>query len=265
MADFVELPVQGGFGPYHFNRYRIVFDKPEAVSQESLAADLVNRFAFHFNSDFATVKAQTRTFGGRPTLKFHGCDKVCGIDIARPHHDWVVQDPIDIRSGFTARTLRRQFIDLPDDAEAGIPAGILGGAPSAAEAVSVNQMHFLAGRRCWLLDTAEAFGLPGDQLVLETTAVERFSRPEYVMADTMLGMEKLVPDIWCSLLWNFVVHKNVHAHRLPLKGGWAYGNVGYGMVQYLVRPKPSLTDLLSDPEFKDAYGRFGTVIDLSVG
>ncbi len=263
MADFVELPVQGGWGPYHFNRYRIVFDPPPAASKESLAADLINRFPFHFDSDFATVQTQSRTFGGKPTLKFHGYDKVCGLDIAQPHHDWVVKDPVDIRSGFTARTLRREFIDLPDDAEAGLPAVILGGPIAAAEAISVNRTHFLAGRRCWRLDTAAAFGLAGDQLVLETTAVERFSRPEYVIADAILGMEKLVPDIWCSLLWNFVLHKNVRAHHLPLRAGWTYGKVGYGMVQYVVRRKARLTDLLSDPEFQDAYSRFGTVIDLS--
>ena len=281
MADFVEMPVQGGVGPYHFNRYRIVFDKPEAMSTESLATNLITNFPFHFHSNHATVEKQKRTFGGKPTLKFHGFDKVLKnkVDLAQPHHDWVVMDPVDMRLGFTARTLRRTFIDMPDDAEAaigggavggyfghkigGLPGGFAGGVAGAAEALSVNQCHFLAGRRCWRLDTAKNFGLPGDRLVLETTAVERFSRTEYALADAGFGMEKLVPDIWCSLLWNFVVHTNVHADQLPLRGGWTYGKVGFNKVQYFSRPLPDLSALLQEPEFINAYCYFPTVIDLS--
>ena len=281
MADFIEMPVQGGVGPYHFNRYRIVFDKPPAMSKESLATDLIANFPFHFDSAYATVQAEKRTFNGKPTLKFHGFDKVLKnrIDLAQPHHDWVVMDPVDMRLGFTARTLRRTFIDMPDDVEATLggmvggdiggsivagPLGsIMGSGAGAVDGFSVNRWHFLAGRRCWRLDTAKAFGLPGDQLVLETTAVERFSRKEYALADAALGMEKLVPDIWCSLLWNFVVHKNVHADQKPLRGGWTYGSVGFNKVQYFYRPYPTLAALQSEPEFTDAYCRFPTVIDLS--
>ncbi len=266
MADFVEMPVQGGVGPYHFNRYRIVFDAP-VVSKEGLARNLIMNFPSYLNSQYATVEKTKRTFNSKPTLKFHGIKNMPVVgDVARPHHDWVVVDPVDWQRGFTARTLRREFIDVQDDGVAGGLAGAAGGLLGAAEAVRVNQRHFLAGRRCWRLDTAEAFHLPdvpGQKLVLETTAVERFSCPEYVLADAAFGMEKLVPNIWCSMLWNFVRQNSLTADPLKLKSGWIYGKVGFNNVQYYSRQLPDLSALLHEPEFLDAYCYFPTVIDLS--
>ena len=81
MPDFTPLPVYGGVGPVHFNRFRAVFQKPNQASAATLADTFATSFPKFFNSKFATVERGSRTFGSNPTLKFHGFLYKLGIDL----------------------------------------------------------------------------------------------------------------------------------------------------------------------------------------
>ena len=274
MPDFTELPVYSGVGPYHFNRYRVVFERPGGLSAATLAMDFTANFPLYLNSKFATVEWGSRHFNAKPTLKFHGYMRVLGIDIARPHHDWVVREWYDPNVGFTAQTLKREFFEAGAD----IPAAAGGAMPGvlmtptalaaalaateavvgAAAAVHYNRMHFLAGRRSWRLGDGNVFGVSGDVLVLETIAVERFSAQMYNVADRLLHMEKLIPDIWIANLSNFIYMRGLTPvkQQHPLSPQWQ----NRGPVDFLVRSFGDLNALSAYIEFQDAFGLFPTIL-----
>ena len=115
MGDFTTLPVDSGVGDYHFNRFRIAFQARGPLSAEALAADLIDRFPKHFKSAYAEVLPSGRSHEGKPTIHFHGNAKFLVFDLAKPHDDWVVQQWVDRKIGFTAQTLKRNFFVAGDD------------------------------------------------------------------------------------------------------------------------------------------------------
>ena len=193
--------------------------------------------------------------------------KHLGIDLARPHTDWVVRHWFDPNVGFTAQTLKREFFQFTEDAAAASGGGIigdklggpLGGAVGAAAAVHYNRMHFLAGRRSWRLDNGTVFGLTGDLLVLETIAVERFSAEFFAIGDKLAGLEKSIPDIWITNLNQFLTLKNLDRVPQPAKARWKNKN-GVDFIQIALDDLPALR---ADIEFVDAYRLYPTIIDLS--
>ena len=250
MADFTELPVYDGVGNYHFNRYRVVFQRPAGETRESLASDFVTKFPHYFTSQFANVRRGERSFGNLPTLHFHGFKKVLGLDIAHPHTDWVAQIDKNDGLGFTAQTLKREFMDFSEDAATALPLGYAATVIPTLVAIwgnpiTVNRMHFLAGRRSWRLDDGKNFEVDGDVLVLETTAVERFSHTAYKRADSVLGMEAAVPDIWIAFLNNFVEMRGLARVSQPGRAGWMNKNG----CDYYVRSFGDTKSLGGDAEF----------------
>jgi len=269
MPDFTALPVQSGVGDYHFNRFRVAFNKPPGLSTAALAADFVTNFPLYLNSQFATVVWGTRTFNSKPTLRFHGFVKKLGIDLARPHTDWVVREWCDLNVGFTAQTLKREFLETSEDAAAAVGGGaggrmlpvlgpIVGPVVGAGAAVHYNRMHFLAGRRSWRVDEGKAFGAAGDVFILETIAVERFSAEFYRIADSVAGMEEKIPDIWIANLNNFINKRALVRVSPPLhlKARWTKK---YD-VDYFRTSFKDLNALKAHPEFVDAYRLFPTIL-----
>ena len=206
MADFAALPVYSGVGAYHVNRFRVAFEKPPFMSAAYLAHHFATKFPLYLNSKFATVEWGSRNFEGKPTMKFHGFKWLLGKDVAAPHHDWVVRQWYDPTIGFTAQTLKRQFVDAVDDTTAYYLERTVGWPSKAAadSAVDINRTHFLAGRRSWRISEGRVFGVSGDVFVIETVAFERFSCSAYNNADTFMGLEKSIPDIWIANLNSFV-------------------------------------------------------------
>jgi hypothetical protein len=262
MADFTELTVDTGVSDYHFNRFRIAFQPLAKKSAAFLASDLVVRFPTYFNSKFAVVEWGDHYHDGKPTLHFHGYAKVLGIDLGHPHTDWVVRAWVDQMIGFTAQTLKREFSDLGEDLEAYVPAAMAGsinpivGQAAAFGAVHYNRMHFLAGQRSWRIGPGSVFGVPGNVIVMETVAVERFSARVFQIPDVVLGLESKIPDIWIALLNNFVTMNG--ATVVPLTPGprWKSKN----RVDYVQLSFNSLGALKADPEFAKAFPLYPTIL-----
>jgi hypothetical protein len=175
------------------------------------------------------------------------------VDVARPHTDWVAQIDQNDGLGFTAQTLKREFVDLFEDGAVVAAAGIFAGGP-----IDLNRTHFLAGRRSWRIDDGRSFDVGGDTLVLETTAVERFSNRVYQISDFALGLESRIPDIWISLLNNFVTMRGLVRVPQPLKPGWKRKKeVDYYLVSF-----DDIAVLRGDAEFKqqDSHGLFKSIL-----
>ncbi len=254
MADFIDLKVQFGVGPFHLNRYRVAFTPPVGVSAPMLAADFVAKFPTYFNNQFATVEFTSRPFRGRQTLRFHGYMKLLGLDAAAPHNDWVVQEWVGPGLGFTAQTLQRLFLEAGDAAAAAM--GVVG--------VETNQRHFLAGRRSWRLDNGAPFGLPANVFVLETAAIERFSARAYQVGDKIGGLESRIPSVWMSNLTNFVQAKKLSVVPQPAPGvGWKQGSVaGHVTVDYVQIKADTLGALQGTAEYGKVIALYPTLIDL---
>jgi hypothetical protein len=261
MADFTALPVYDGVGAYHFNRFRVVFERPAGETRESLARDFVANFPGYFRSQFANVVKGERSFGSIPTLHFHGFKNVpipslaspigalpIDIDIARPHTDWVAQIDMNDNLGFTAQTLKREFRDVSEDGAAALPllaSPLLTLIVAGDDPIEINRMHFLSGRRSWRIDDAKNFEVDGDLMVLETTAVERFSHKAYIRADSALGLETAIPDIWIALLNNFVQMRRLVRVPQPPRAGWKNKN----RVDYYLKSFEEGDSLGGDAEF----------------
>jgi hypothetical protein len=291
MPDFTLLPCYAGIGPFHFNRYRVVFQRPAGITAPMLAGDFVANFPQYLNSKYANVR-WGRNFGLLPTLKFHGYMKMLGIDAGYPHNDWVVRVWCNPNVGFTAQTAKREFSESPDDelaAAAGATPGVLWTmvdavldplnlvqrekktvakkkaiSAGAEAAVEINRTHFLAGRRSWRIDRGEVFGLPGDVYVLETVALERFSNAAYNTADRLLTMEKMIPDIWIANLANFITMNGLKTVApdpkcLPEpRGDWLKAKMLD--IHYLVKFESTMDGLMRHPAFLDACRLFPTVL-----
>ena len=277
MGNFTELLIGDGVGDIHFNRFRIAFKPPTGISAATLAADLVNNFPRYLNSAYANVEVGDHDHEGKPTFHFHGYAYVLGYDLAKPHDDWVVREWVDRNIGFTAQTLKREFTTVDDVAVnagmgvltstivnslpfGGIALGLLGPIGSAAlfgrPAMQYNRMHFLAGRRSWRIGEGSLFGVPGGVFVFETVAVERFSSAIYDTADAVLGLESKIPDVWIALLNNFVNMKVLTVVPQKLKPFWKNDD----RVDYLTLSFDGLGALVAEPEFKDAYRLYPTIL-----
>jgi len=281
MGDFTVLPVWGGAGDWHFNRYRVVFMRPPNLSKQLLAQDFVTNFPQYLTSKYAKVVRTGYTYATMPTFHFHGYKMLpipnpagqfparnlgtLDIDIAKPHSDWVVKIDDNDNLGFTAQTLKREFRDLLEDGPTKT-AGIIGFLINPLLAVpfgeddpmEVNRMHFLAGRRSWRLDDGKNFGVDGDVLVLETAAVERFSHKLYVTADSIVGLEKSVPDVWVAMLNNYVRMKGVVRVPQRLRPGWNTR----ADIQYYTKSFASFEAMAGDVEFaqQKRLGLFRTLV-----
>lgn len=270
MPDFTLLPVYDGVGPFHFNRYRVVFEKPAATSAKALSNDYVSQFPNYFNSQYASVQWGSRNYLGKPTLKFHGYFRKLGVDVAQPHHDWVEREWCDPDVGFTAQTLKREFFDPVDDGEAAAGGSALGYRPSvvpyepvtgiagAIAAVHYNRMHFLAGRRSWRMDEGIVFGETANTCVLETIAVEQFSARVFALSDAALGMEKFIPNIWIANLTNYVRMRGLVT--LPSVKQNSSGWKNKTSVYFFVQNFPNLASLNANQEFQDAYPLYNTIL-----
>jgi hypothetical protein len=262
MSDFTVLPVWGGAGDWHFNRYRAVFKRPSHTNKQLLGGGFVSNFPKYVESRYATVQMTDMTYATMPTFHFHGYKYVpipiitgllsVDVDVARPHTDWVVKIDDNDNLGFTAQTLKREFRDLFEDlpTRTGDAIGLMVSpllhyaATRFDDLMEVNRMHFLAGRRSWRVDDGKNFEVDGDVLVVETTAVERFSHRAYVRADTVAGMEKAVPDVWIAMLNNFLKLNGLDRVSQPGGGlGWHtkdgidYYVSSYGDIEGLARDK----------------------------
>jgi hypothetical protein len=274
MADFTALAIDTGVGSIHLNRFRIAFRPPAGIPAriraQTLASDLIDHFPAHFRSEFATVEFGGRSHEGKPTLKFHGYAKVAGIDVAEPHSDWVVRHWTDRNIGFTGQTLKREFFDAGEDGKAGGggaaillvpvigPAIGLGGAlVSGGAAVHFNRLHFLAGRRSWRIGEGTVFDpeLKDDVIILETAAVERFSSKAYSTADSLIGLQSKVPDIWIAFLNNFVNKQGLPIYAQTLKPGWKRKK----WVNYLQRSFETFRELGGAPEYLDLHKLYPTL------
>ena len=271
MGDFTALTVETGVGDFHVNRFRIAFRPPARTSAATLASDLIHNFPGYLESEFATVKFGDHDHEGKRTLHFHGYAKVLGIDLAAPHSDWVVQEWVDRNVGFTAQTLKREFIDAREDVTAGAGAGLLlnaipgvgialgplfalGGGGGGS--VHYNRMHFLAGRRSWRIGEGTVFGLSGDVIVFETVAVERFSATAYSTADSVMGLESKIPDIWIALLNNFVNKKGLTVVPQTLKAKWRTK----ARVDFIQLKFDGFTAMFGEPEFWDVRKLYPTIL-----
>lgn len=275
MADFTALTIDTGVGNIHLNRFRIAFRPPAGVPAriraQTLASDLIDHFPTYFKSEFATVQFSNRCHQGKPTLKFHGYAKVAGIDLAEPHNDWVVRHWTDRNIGFTAQTLKREFFDASEDGTAGggagaaillVPVvgplvGLAGAVTAGGAAVHVNRLHFLAGRRSWRIGEGKAFDpdLKDDVIILETAAVERFSSRVYSTADSVIGLQNKVPDIWIAFLNNFVNKQGLPIFAQIIKPGWKRKN----WVNYLQLSFESVAQLRASREYGDIYKLYPTL------
>jgi hypothetical protein len=131
-----------------------------------------------------------------------------------------------------------------------------------------NRMHFLAGRRAWYIGRDSLFGLSNDVTVLETAAVERFSSQAFNIADSVIGLEKRVPDVWYAFLDNFIHQMSFKPVDQVLKPRWkrssravysemagsrataaAYNN---GRAVHIGLSFSTQLHMTSDPEFQDA-------------
>jgi len=261
MADFVALPVYNGVGSYHCNRFRMAFRKPgdwtsSKLAAMALAADFVTSFPKYLNSPAAAVAFANRTFEGKATLRFQGIVKMAGFNAAAPHQDWVVREVVDTTRGFTGQTLRRLFLEPAEKVILGAGTAIGGpfGPIAAADFVAVNQKHFLAGRRSWVVTEGKEFGIADPNvIVIETAAIERFSDEHYNLADKVIGMEAKIPAIWVNNLSNFV---KTCGHSLEVidaqpRSGWQRGHEDSRCWYYIVRPCSSLDALKSNQEFAE--------------
>jgi len=251
MADFTDLPVNDGVGNWHFNRFRIAFDPQSAPA--TLFAHLIGRFPTYINSSYATAKWGDVQYNGRRTIHFHGYAKYIGIDVGQPHTDWVAI--IDSNAvSFTVQTLKREFWDTKEDLETSVGilaipiVGAVVAVGSAIGGAHYNRMHFLAGRRAWRIDNGSVFGLSNDVMVLETAAVERFSAHVFNMADSVIGLEKRLPNVWLSFLNNFVNQMGLKPVDQALKPRWKK-DMG---AMHIELSFTNQVNLMGDPEFVDA-------------
>jgi len=245
-SDFDNLPITQGTGPYHISRFRVYFRRAgSSATPKRLGADFERRFPTFFNGggNAASVQWGAKHYDGYPTLQFTLDTRVPNL-----HDDWVYvcdHRSDDHCAGFAAQTLKRNFIDGGDRAiMAMIEVGVSPLVPPevARKVVSLNQHHFLAGRRSWTIcDAAKAPRAPPAQqkssdkkrseraaieklnqyvheplFFLDTAAIERSSLAFFelmekypIISRAMSGrtLRDNVVRIWCSLLANYARSK----------------------------------------------------------
>lgn len=240
MPQFTSLNVHAfGAGPYRLNRFRRYFRIPDDsrynVISGTLGNHLYHNFRRIFSSDDAVVDFNDdHRWGGRQTLKFTGTASFLGLDnfyadilVPDVHNDWVGIHRQNFPHGFTVQTLKRNFRTGSDLKVATLTAagsvignlatkGIFPVVPTVAVAIDVNQHHFLAGRRSWIVAPASFFGRTGfsqsvefteDLYALETSAIERVSGVIVQSVDSarlMGNLTEVIRRIWIRFVNNYV-------------------------------------------------------------
>jgi len=277
MENFSVLSVYDGVGDWHFNRFRIVFKPPPQANKQFLGGEFAANFPRYVTSRFATAQKGGRTYLDMPTFHFHGYKYVSypdpasrrdiDLDIAAPHSDWVVKIDDNDGLGFSVQTIKREFEDPSEDrltlaAKAGgillSPLGSFLFMRGENDPTQINRMHFLAGRRSWRIDDGKNFEVDGDVMVLETSAIERFSHDRYKQADAVLKVEDALPDIWCSMCDNYVRMNALVRVPQRLRPGW---QTKYG-ADYYVKSYSNFEALAGDAEFaqQKRLGLFKTLL-----
>ena len=158
--------------------------------------------------------------------------------------------------------LKREFSDVKEDGETvglgaafvffpvvGTALGLLGGAVlGGTVGAHYNRMHSLAGRRAWRIDKGSMFGLSNNVTVLETVAVERFSAQAFNIADSVIGLEKRLPNVWLAFLNNFVNQMGFTPVDQALKPRWKKDSPA----MHIELSFANQANLMGDPEFQDA-------------
>ena len=97
MADFSELPVDTGVGPYHFNRYRVAFQPPAGRDAKALGQLLFSNFPNFVTSNYTDSEWGDHDYGNLKTVHFHGILEKFHVNVGKPHSDWVAvikRDPV---------------------------------------------------------------------------------------------------------------------------------------------------------------------------
>ena len=242
-----------------------------ATNNSAILAGRVLLAIIFILSGFSKISGYAGTAGYLEKMGIPGM-LLPGIDIAKTHSDWVVKVDDNDNLGFTVQTLKREFRDLSEDVPTGAgtgaaafvgstivnPVAVIIAAARSDNPIEVNRMHFLAGRRSWRLDDGKNFEVDGDVLVLETTAVERFSHKMYMQADPVLGMEDALPDVWIAMLNNFLRMNALVRVPQRRRPGWQ----NRYDIDYYVNSFDSFESLASDAEFAQQrrLGLFKTLL-----
>lgn len=213
---FQELPVTGGVGPFHTNHFaawsRVAKYTPKLVA--GLNQVLYDKFCDVFsvkNVASATLHADVK-HQGSPTVEFRiggnagdALEKIGGLF----HADWVVMRKHAGSGSFYGSTLKREWAEADELKLAAavalpVPKPRPGSEmPSPVEiawrVVTVNQHHFLAGRRSWLV----GYDAVHQRYFVETAALERSSLCEYASIEQFGVMRESIVKIWTHLLENF--------------------------------------------------------------
>lgn len=248
------LSTRDGTGNFHLSRFRIYFrliDKKSGecipIKPSRLYSELRDNFQKYFNPNLARFKVEECLYNKRHAASFQLSAKLLGIDhkladIVVPdwHLDWVGSEYVGDRS-FTFQTLKRNFETRYDKfirlgTYALIPGGPQARFAATQAAIYFNQHHFLAGRRSWSFGSKNDFGnhavnnfndIPADSLVLETAAVERFSKLvfEWLSQSNILGdFHKQVRSVWFTNLKNFLQEISIDNSRAELVNSKVWHN-----------------------------------------
>lgn len=93
--------------------------------------------------------------------------------------------------------------------------------------ISINQHHFLAGRRSFRFVPGSVFGYTDGRWVFETAAMERFSLPIFEKSQLLMGdAEDVVRPVWVEMLQQFVKCHGLSVMPDILAGGYWQKDVG---------------------------------------
>jgi hypothetical protein len=110
---FTELPVYGGVGNWHFNRFRIAFKPLNFANKVDLFAALLANFPAYINSNYATATWGAVKHGGHQWCISMDTRSSFGIDLGHPHTDWIaIVAIVPHAEGFTVHILKREFLDV---------------------------------------------------------------------------------------------------------------------------------------------------------
>jgi len=278
---------------YHLNRFRISVAPPgaELVRYRALAANLLNDMPKYMHPHSASVKVKPLQWQGNQTLRFRGVARVKPfnvpiynpltrrwIDVPVPetlrdwmipdvHTDWVGVEPgTQTATGFTAQTLKRNFLDVSDGIIKAAALAALAAAEAAtwwnvplavaefaleeiasAYVIWVNQHHFLAGRRSFRFLEGKELGYEDGRWVFETAAMERFSLLPYLASEMAMGRaEDVVRPVWVEMVQKFCKENGLRViGDTGRRGGWEQPQ---GPVSFLQQRFPAYHAMLDSPE-----------------
>jgi len=279
---------------YHLNRFRISVAPPvaELARYRAIAANLVDDMPKYMHPHSASVKVKPLQWQGNSTLRFRGVARVRPfsvplynpllrrwVDVPVPetlrdwmipdvHTDWVGVEPgTRTATGFTAQTLKRNFLDASDGMIKAAALAALAAVETATwwnpalmaaefaleELVSlyviwVNQHHFLAGRRSFRFLDGKELGYTDGRWVFETAAMERFSLLPYLASEAVMGRaEDVVRPVWTEMVQRFCSENGLRVIAdAAQRGGWQR----QGPVTFLQQRFPAYHAMLESDEGK---------------